>query len=329
MQGDRQQELDALYAYSQALAAVVERVGPTVVSIHVHHRAPSSRHGVTPFQLQGAASGFGIAPEGYLLTNSHVVHGASRLDVVLADGASREAELKGEDPDTDIAVLRVGHPGLPIADLGDSEVLRVGELVIAIGNPYGLQATVTTGVISALGRSLRSQTGRLIENVVQTDAALNPGSSGGPLVNSRGQVIGMNTAIIQHAQGICFAVPVNTVRWVSAAIIQHGRVSRGYLGIAGQTVLAGRVFGQPTLQGPAQGGGVLIVGVAPGSPAGRAGLREGDILIQLNEHPISTVDHIHRVLTGESVGRELRFAVLRRGQRLEGWMTPTDVPPQF
>ncbi len=327
-----QREIDALSAHSQALAAVVERVGPTVVSIHVERQGPTSRRSAHPFQLQGSASGFGITAEGHLLTNSHVVHGAAHIEVVLADGNIREAELTGEDPDTDIAVLRLGQPGPPVAELGDSEALRVGELVIAIGNPLGLQATVTTGVVSALERSLRSQTSRLIENVIQTDAALNPGSSGGPLVNSRGQVIGMNTAIIQHAQGICFAVPVNTVKWVSKAIIQYGRVSRGYLGIAGQTVPAKRVFDQGSLQGApllAQSGGVLIVGVASGSPADQAGLREGDVLIQLDENPISSVDHIHRLLTEQSVGKELRFAVLRRGQRLEGWATPTDAPPQF
>ena len=180
-----------------------------------------------------------IASDGYLLTNSHVVSGASGVEVSFSDGNTLEAEVVGEDPDTDIAVLRVATGGLPMVELGDSERLRVGDLVIAIGNPFGFHATVTTGVISALGRFLRSQTGRLIEGMIQTDAPLNPGNSGGPLVNSQGQVIGVNTAIIQHAQGICFAVPINTAKWVIAALISHGRVARGYLGMAGQTVSLG------------------------------------------------------------------------------------------
>jgi S1-C subfamily serine protease len=213
-----------------------------------------------------------------------------------------------------------------MVELGDSDALRVGELAIAIGNPYGLQATVTTGVISALGRSLRSQAGRLIDDVVQSDAALNPGNSGGPLVNLRGQVIGMNTTIIQDAQGICFAIPINTVKWVTAALIKDGRVSRGYLGIAAQNVSdRGLLQGTPS----GQGRGVFISGVAPESPADQAGLRERDILIELAGYPTSTVDHIHHILTAESVGKELHFAALRGGQRLEGWITPTDAPPRF
>ena len=331
MQGGDQQELSALDSYSRALAEVVERVGPAVVSIHVRRQGPASRRGVRHFQPQGAGSGFVIAPDGYLLTNSHVAHDASHLEAALADGTTLDADLVGEDPDTDIAVLRVGRSGLPMADLGDSDALRVGELVIAIGNPYGLQATVTTGVVSALGRSLRSQPGRLIDNVIQSDAALNPGSSGGPLVNSRGQVVGMNTAIIQHAQGICFAVPINTAKWVTAALIKDGRVFRGYLGVAGQTVPAGGISSQERLPGApsVQSGGVLVAGVAPEGPADRAGLRQGDVLIQLDDHATPTVDHLHRLLTGESVGKEMRFAALRRGQRLEGWLIPTDVPPRF
>ena len=213
--------METLTAYSQALAAVVERVGPGVVSINIQRQGPVSRRGRRPSQFQGSASGFVIAPDGLLLTNSHVAHGASRLEVAFPDGVTFDAEVVGDDPDTDVAVLRVASSALPVPDLGDSEALRVGELVIAIGNPLGLQATVTTGVVGALGRSLRSQSGRLIDNIIQTDAALNPGSSGGPLVNARGQVIGMNTAIIQQAQGICFAVPINTAKWVSAALIKQ------------------------------------------------------------------------------------------------------------
>ena len=270
-----------------------------------------------------------IASDGYLLTNSHVVSGASGVEVSFSDGNTLEAEVVGEDPDTDIAVLRVATGGLSMVELGDSERLRVGDLVIAIGNPFGFHATVTTGVISALGRFLRSQTGRLIEGMIQTDAPLNPGNSGGPLVNSQGQVIGVNTAIIQHAQGICFAVPINTAKWVIAALISHGRVARGYLGMAGQTVSLGgsRTPGMLGGERPPQAEGVLVVGVAPKGPADQAGMREGDILIQLGDEPTPSVDHIHHILTGESVGKEHRFAVRRQGQRLEGWVTPTDSPP--
>ena len=327
MEGDT----EALHAYSQALAAVVERVGPGVVSINIQHQGAPYRRGRRYSQLQGSASGFVIAPDGLLLTNSHVAHGASRLEVAFSDGSTLDAEVVGDDPDTDVAVLRVNRSALSVPELGDSDTLRVGELVIAIGNPYGLQATVTAGVVGALGRSLRSQTGRLIGNVIQTDAALNPGSSGGPLVNAQGQVIGMNTAIIQYAQGICFAVPINTAKWVSAALIKQGHVSRGYLGIAAQTINIRATPGQRTSQnGPTdQDSGVLISGVAPGSPAEQAGLSEGDILIQLDGHPTPTIDDIHRSLMGESVGKEMGFAALRRGQRLEGWVSPTDTPPRF
>ncbi|MFH1142029.1 MAG: trypsin-like peptidase domain-containing protein [Chloroflexota bacterium] len=322
---------EVLRAYSQALADLVERVGSGVVSVNFQRQEPPRRRGHQPWQLQGSASGFVIAPDGFVLTNSHVAHGTSHLDVAFPNGATYQAEVVGDDPDTDIAVLRVGASGLPMLELGDSDALRVGELVIAIGNPFGLQATVTAGVVSALGRSLRSQTGRLIDNVIQTDAALNPGSSGGPLVNTLGQVIGMNTAIIQHAQGICFAVPINTAKWVSAALIKQGHVGRGYLGIAAQTVHLQTANGQGQLSGGVDGqeSGVLVSAVASGGPAEKAGIQQGDLLIQLDGQPTPTIDHIHRLLTGESVGKDLQFAALRRGQRLEGWVTPVDSPPGF
>jgi S1-C subfamily serine protease len=320
---------EVLRTYSQALGDLAERVGSGVVSINFQRKDRPRRRGNQPWQLQGSASGFVIDSDGFVLTNSHVAHGTSHLDVAFPNGATYQTELVGDDPDTDIAVLRVGAPGLPMLELGDSDALRVGELVIAIGNPFGFQSTVTTGVVSALGRFLRSQTGRLIDNIIQTDAALTPGSSGGPLVNSLGQVIGMNTAIIQHAQGICFAVPINTAKWVSAALIKHGHVSRGYLGIAAQTVRLQTANGQWQL-GDAMDGqqtGVLVSAVARGGPAENAGIQQGDLLIQLDGQPTPTIDDIHRLVTGESVGKDMRFAALRRGQRLEGWVTPVDSPP--
>ena len=226
---------DLLDAYSQAVTNVVSAVGSAVVNIRVKRKAPA-RHRAATHETEGGASGVIITPDGYIITISHVVEGARTIEVGLADGTSYTAKLVGQDSATDLATLVVPASGLPIARLGDSDQLRVGQLVIAIGNPLGFQSTVTTGVISALGRSLRSQSGRLIENVIQTDAALNPGNSGGPLVDSRGAVVGINTAIIQFAQGICFAIPVNTVRWVVSLLIREGKVTRGYLGISGQTV---------------------------------------------------------------------------------------------
>ncbi|MDO8749853.1 MAG: trypsin-like peptidase domain-containing protein [Dehalococcoidia bacterium] len=326
-----QEGREVLRAYSQALADLVERVGAGVVSINFQRQEPPRRRGHEPWQLQGSASGFVIAPDGFVLTNSHVAHGMPHLDVAFPNGATYGAEVVGDDPDTDIAVLRVGASGLPMLDLGDSDALRVGELVIAIGNPFGLQATVTAGVVSALGRSLRSQTGRLIDNIIQTDAALNPGSSGGPLVNTLGHVIGMNTAVIQHAQGICFSVPINTAKWVSTALMKQGHVSRGYLGIAAQTMRLQPANGQGQLGGGVDGqqSGVLISAVASGGPAEKAGIQQGDLLIQLDGQPTPTIDHVHRLLTGGSVGKDLQFAALRRGQRLEGWVTPVDTPPGF
>jgi S1-C subfamily serine protease len=266
-----------------------------------------------------------IAPDGYIVTNSHVVEGSSAVEASLADGSSYTAELVGQDSATDLALLRIPGSGLSTARLGDSDKLRVGQLAIAIGNPLGFQSTVTTGVISALGRSLRSRSGRLIENIIQTDAALNPGSSGGPLVDSRGLVLGINTAIIQFAQGICFAIPANTVRWVLTLLIREGKVIRGYLGIAGQTVpLPVRVvrhfhLGQDT--------GVQEIGVTPNSPAYIAGLKEGDIIISLDQNPVTGVNDIHRRLGKEVIGKKLGIVVLREWTtRLEMSIVPVESP---
>ena len=312
-EGDAEAVLDA---YSQAVVAVAERVGPAVVNITAVHRGTArTTRGLVPFEAPGAGSGVIIAPDGYVLTNSHVVHGTTRLEVSLADGRSFPARPVGDDPATDLAVIRVAETGLPMARLGDSDRLRVGQLVIAIGNPLGFQATVTAGVVSALGRSLRSRSGRLIENVIQTDAALNPGNSGGPLVDSRGQVVGINTAIIAGAQGICFAVPVNTARWVAGLLIKEGRVRRAFLGIAGEArplrVGSGRE------RGPARAAGVGVLQVVAGSPAEGAGIRPGDVIVALDETPIGSVDDLHRFLSRARIGDVVRVSVLRSGQLLE------------
>ena len=316
-----------LDAYSQAVVAVAEKVGPTVVNIAaVRQGTARTPRGPVPFEAPGTGSGVIIAPDGYVLTNSHVVRGAGRLEVTLADGRTFPAHLIGDDPATDLAVIRTNAGGLPTAHLGDSDRLRAGQLVIAIGNPLGFQATVTAGVVSALGRSLRSQNGRLIENVIQTDAALNPGNSGGPLVDSRGRVVGINTAIIQGAQGICFAVPVNTARWVAGLLINEGRVRRAYLGITGEgRPLHVRVAREHGLASPS---GVGVVQVAPGSPAEAAGLQPRDVIVRLDETPITDVDDIHRYLSRAAIGATVRVGLLRRNQRLDLAATLVPLPEE-
>jgi S1-C subfamily serine protease len=315
---------ELLDAYSQAVTNVVTKVGPAVVNIRVK-RKTSARHRTVPHEAEGSASGVVITPDGYIVTNSHVVEGARTVEVGLADGTNYAARLVGQDPATDLAVLVVPASGLPIAHLGDSDKLRAGQLVIAIGNPLGFQSTVTTGVISALGRSLRSQSGRLIENVIQTDAALNPGNSGGPLVDSRGVVVGINTAIIRFAQGICFAIPVNTVRWVVSLLIREGKVTRGYLGITGQTVpLPVQVIRHFNLE---HDSGVQVMGVAAASPADISGLKEGDIIISLSQDTVSGVDDIHRLLTKDVIGKSLNIVLLRGWTtRLEKSTIPVETP---
>jgi S1-C subfamily serine protease len=304
-----------LDAYSQAVIAVVEQVAPAVVSITSTRRGMvRTPRGPAPYDLPGAGSGFLITPDGYILTNSHVVHGAQRLEVTLADGRTLPAELVGEDPATDLAVVRVQGSGLPVAELGDSDRLRVGQLVIAIGNPYGFQASVTTGVLSALGRSLRSQTGRLIENVIQTDAALNPGNSGGPLVDSRALVIGVNTAIIAGAQGMSFAIPSNTARWVAGLLIKEGRVRRAFLGITAELrPVPGRIARE---QGLTRGVGISVLQVTPGGPADRAGIRPGDLLVSVDGLPLEGIDDLHRFLSRAAIGATVTVGVVREGRLL-------------
>lgn len=309
-----------LDAYSNAVIQVAERVGPSVVNIEVYH---ASRRGSTPTGAQeahGNGSGFVITPDGYILTNSHVVHGATRIEVTLADGRKTSAELIGDDPDTDLAVIRIHAPNLVPAKLGDSQTVRVGQLVVAIGNPYGFQATVTAGVVSALGRSLRARSGRLIDDVIQTDAALNPGNSGGPLVTSTGEVIGVNTAIILPAQGICFATAINTAKYVAAALIKHGSIRRGYIGVAGQnTPLHRRLVRYHNL--PVETG-ILVISTESASPARTAGLIQGDVIVGLDDDPIASIDDLHRRLTEEKVSISSRLTVIRGTEKLQVAITP-------
>jgi S1-C subfamily serine protease len=301
-------------AYSRAVSAVVETANPAVVHIEVRgNGAPG-----------GSGSGFFISPDGYILTNSHVVHGAKELTVFLADGRKLAADLMGDDPDTDLAVIRVSADDLAYLSLGDSDLVRPGQIAIAIGSPMGFQQTVTAGIVSGLGRSLRGASGRLIDNVIQTDAALNPGNSGGPLVNTRGEVIGVNTAIIRPAQGICFAIASNTARWVVAWLIKDGRIRRSYIGLAGQNVpLLRKVVRYHHLK---QDAGVLVVGLEPDSPAMRAGLLEGDIVLGFDDALTPAVDALHKLLTRDRVGERAIVTFLRGAELRRHAIIPLEMP---
>lgn len=303
-------DVELLDVYSRAVVHVVERVGPAVVSISVKKGGSSER-----FSEEGTASGVIITPDGFVLTNSHVVEKAKEVKVGLTDGNTFLANVVGNDAATDLAIVRTSATGLPTAELGDSNSLRVGQLVIAIGNPLGFQSTVSTGVISALGRTLRSQAGRLIENVIQTDVPLNPGNSGGPLVDSRGRVIGVNTAMIFMAQGISFAVPVNTARWVVSELIARGQVRRAYLGLAGQVRPINRriqrYFSLTTATA------IEVVSLEANGPAQQAGLKERDLIVAVNGVGVADVDDVHRVLGGQAAGSELTLTLLRDGEPKE------------
>jgi S1-C subfamily serine protease len=313
---------ELLDSYSQTVSRVVEKVRPTVVNIRTLRAKPERPNGPDG---GGSGSGFVIAPDGYILTNSHVVHGAAKIEVALADGRSLSASLVGDDPETDLAVIRIHANDLVHVQLGDSQSVRVGQIAIAIGSPFGFQQTVTAGVVSALGRSMRSQSSRLIDNVIQTDAALNPGNSGGPLVNSLGEVIGVNTAIILPAQGICFAIASNTAKFVAAWLIKEGRIRRGWIGLAGQNVpIHPRVARFHRL--PANNG-VLVAGLEPGSPASRAGLQDGDVIVAFNDKTVPHIDELHRHLVATAIGVPTKITVLRLTEKLDLTITPEEWTP--
>jgi S1-C subfamily serine protease len=315
-----------LDAYSTAVTGAVERMSPLVVNIEVHQSAGRTRSG-EPRERHGGGSGFVFTPDGLILTNSHVVHDAVRIAVTMNDGRRMPATLIGDDPASDLAVIRLerphfDEPGLTAAALGDSQRLRVGQIVIAIGAPYGFQSTVTAGVVSALGRSLRSYSGRLIDDVIQTDASLNPGNSGGPLVDSAGRVVGVNTATILPAQGICFAIGINTAKFVASRLLRDGRIRRSYIGVSAQTVPVHRrvvrFYDLPKEMG------AVVVGVEENSPAKRAGLREGDIIVALEGQPVAGVDDLHRLLTDLRVGVSCALTVLRWTEKLEMKVVPEE-----
>jgi S1-C subfamily serine protease len=300
---------ELLDAYSLAVTHAVGVVGPAVVKVEVE---------------RGGGSGVPFTPDGLILTNSHVVARSGRLDVMFPDGRSMQADVVGRDDDTDLAVIRVGaeRAPFPFATLGDSRAVRVGQVAIAIGNPYGFQHSVTAGVVSALGRSLRAQSGRLMDDIIQTDAALNPGNSGGPLVTTRGEVIGINTATILPAQGLCFAIASNTARFVASRLIRDGRIRRSYVGIAGQNVPIPRALARAHQL--AVSSGVLVTSVEKGSPAAAGGLRDGDVILACANEPVTAVDDLHRHLTEDRIGTPTTFTVLRRGERRQVSIIPIE-----
>jgi S1-C subfamily serine protease len=306
-----------LDAYSETVSGAATNVAPAVVNIQIKNPSLGKRG-------EGGGSGFMIAPDGFILTNSHVVHGAKSIEVTLHDARTFSATLVGDDPDTDLAVIRIDAAQLPFLSFADSKGLRVGQIAIAIGSPFGFQQTVTAGVVSALGRSMRAQSGRLMDDIIQTDAALNPGNSGGPLVNSSGKVIGVNTAVILPAQGLCFAIAANTAQLVAAWLIRDGKIRRSYLGFAGQnTIIHPRLVRHHKLS---FNQGVLVEGTEPEGPARRSGLANGDIIIAFKDAPISSIDDLHRVLVGDEIGIKSILIVIRGVEMVTLSVTPQELP---
>jgi S1-C subfamily serine protease len=315
---------DLMDAYSRAVIAAAEKVSPSVVFIEVEQSVRNRRGSAPrmPQETRGSGSGFIFTPDGFILTNSHVVHGAKKIEVTVSEGRKYQTDLIGDDPDTDLAVIRINAPNLVPASLGQAQKIRVGQLVVAIGNPYGFQYSVTAGVVSALGRSLRSRSGRLMDDVIQTDAALNPGNSGGPLVNSRGEVIGVNTAMILPAQGICFATSIDTAKFVASRLIRDGKVSRSYIGLAGQNVpLPRRIVRYYDL---AAASGILVMSFEVNSPARSAGVREGDIIVSFEDHVTSGIDDLHKLLSEDRIGHKSSLVVIRGTQKLKLEVIPEE-----
>jgi S1-C subfamily serine protease len=311
---------DALLdAYSEAVSGAVAHVAPAVAHVRVE-RAKPSRWG-----REGSGSGFIITPDGYLVTNSHVAGGAAAIEVTLPDGRTASATIVGDDPHSDLALLKVAAGDLAWCRFGDSARVRVGQIAIAIGSPYGFQHTVTAGIVSALGRSMRAQTGRLLDNVLQTDAALNPGNSGGPLIDTQGLVIGVNTAVILPAQGICFAIGASTAERVAIALIREGRVRRAYLGVGGQTLALPRRIARHF--GLTHESGVRIESIETGSPAASAELKRGDVIIALEGQAVTNIDDLQRLLVGEAIGKSTEIAVVRRDRVLKLSLTPRESEP--
>ena len=317
-------DTDLIDAYSRAVISAVEVVSPAVVRIDGVRRSDGRSRGSQDAPGAGSGSGFVITPDGFVVTNSHVVSGAAELRVTGSDGQHHRADVVGDDPDTDLALLRVTQNGhLPFVTLGDSNGVKVGQVAIAIGNPYGFECSVTSGVVSARGRSLRARSGRLMDDIIQTDAALNPGNSGGPLVTTRGEVIGVNTAMILPAQGLCFAIASNTVRFVVSRLLRDGRIRRSYIGVAGQRVpLPRRLMLHHRLTAPS---GIRVMSVEPGSPAAAAGVREHDIIVAFDGQPVTGVDDLHRLLTEERIGVSSTVETIAGAERRELVVVPEEI----
>lgn len=315
---------ELLDAYSRTVVSVVEKVSPSVVKIDIKRKmlVRQSFFNQAEQEVPGSGSGFIFTPDGFILTNSHVVHEASQIDVILSDGRKFPAQVIGDDPATDLAVVKIEAPNLIHATIGDSQALKVGQLVIAIGNPYGFQCTVTSGVVSAVGRSLRTYNGRLIDDVIQTDASLNPGNSGGPLVNSAGEVIGINSAIIFPAQGICFAIPSSIARFVASKLMTDGRIRRGRIGVAGQNVVIKDEIVESLKLSSNQG--VLVVNLERDSPADRTGLVAGDVIIGLDDKPVNNVDDLHKLLSEEKIGIQATLTIVRMFDKRQLKITPEE-----